>query len=562
VEEFESGFAPMQGVGTSTAGFVGLAEKGPVSGAPILVTNYADFKRKFGDYLQESKFGKWRFLAYAVNSFFANGGTRAFIMRVAPKDAKAAKVVGGPIAITAKNPGAWGNAVSIVFTPASKAKTQILEDLSETLGAGMYRVKTSSGFAAGDVVAFSDGKTVAYGKVASVDGNVVGFEAPFEGAVVDTNILPTKTIATCEMNVELRFDETVESFEFASFNQGSSNALTKLMGRSELVEVQVGAIEGVKAPFDVVAEAFPAGKESVTVLLREGGDGTVEKIAAGDFIGKDNGPGARTGIQAFLDNTDVAIMAAPGITDPNVQLSLVAQCSSLGDRFAILDMDMDKKSVDELMEHRSMIDSDYAALYHPWLETYDMLDKKSTFIPPSGAVAGIYARTDNLRGVFKAPANEAIQNCTGLYCNYNTSEQDLLNPKGVNLIRRIPGMGIRVWGARTCSSNPLWKYINIRRLFIFVEESIKANTGWVVFEPNDELLWIRVKRTIEVFLEGLWKSGALSGSTTSEAFFVDIGRSTMSQDDIDNGRLICVIGIAPVKPAEFVIFRITQKTGE
>ena len=193
---------------------------------------------------------------------------------------------------------------------------------------------------------------------------------------------------------------------------------------------------------------------------------------------------------------------------------------------------------------------------------YDPLDKRNTLIPPSGSVLGIYARSDNTRGVHKAPANETVANCTGLAVTYNTAEQDMLNPNGVNLIRRFPGQGIRVWGARTASSKPLWKYVNVRRLFIFLEESIKANTNWVVFEPNDELLWIRVRRTIEVFLEGVWRSGALAGATTADAFFVNIGTNTMTQDDIDNGRLVCVIGEAPVKPAEFVIFRLTQKTGE
>jgi phage tail sheath protein FI len=177
-------------------------------------------------------------------------------------------------------------------------------------------------------------------------------------------------------------------------------------------------------------------------------------------------------------------------------------------------------------------------------------------------VIGIYARSDIARGVHKAPANEIVTNCTALMVNYNVGEQDLLNPKGVNLIRRFPGAGIRVWGARTASSKPLWKYVNVRRLFIYLEESIKANTNWVVFEPNDQTLWDRVRRTIEIFLETTWRSGALAGGSPSEAFFVDIGPNTMSKDDIDNGKLICIIGVAPVKPAEFVIFRITQKTGE
>ncbi|MGL4790221.1 MAG: phage tail sheath family protein, partial [Anaerotignaceae bacterium] len=214
----------------------------------------------------------------------------------------------------------------------------------------------------------------------------------------------------------------------------------------------------------------------------------------------------------------------------------------------------------DVMDYRNFFDSEYAAMYHPWVKVLDPLTKNTTAIPPSGSIAGVYARTDSTRGVHKAPANEIVSACVGLDCNYTAGEQDILNPKGVNLIRSFPGQGIRVWGARTVSSNSLWRYVNVRRLFIFIEESIRVSTNWVVFEPNDQILWLRVRRTIELFLTDLWRAGALSGGTAEDAFFVDIGANTMTQGDIDNGRLICVIGIAPVKPAEFVIFRITQKT--
>ncbi|MGZ4164277.1 MAG: phage tail sheath family protein, partial [Tumebacillaceae bacterium] len=162
----------------------------------------------------------------------------------------------------------------------------------------------------------------------------------------------------------------------------------------------------------------------------------------------------------------------------------------------------------------------------------------------------------------KAPANEVIRGCVGLDVQYNKGEQDILNPKGVNLIRAFTGQGIRVWGARTLSSNGLWKYVNVRRLYIFLEETIKRGTNWVVFEPNDDKLWARVQRTIDAFLTRVWRDGALMGTSPQEAYYIHIGRNTMTQDDIDNGRLICVIGVAPVKPAEFVIFRLTQKTAE
>jgi uncharacterized protein len=182
-------------------------------------------------------------------------------------------------------------------------------------------------------------------------------------------------------------------------------------------------------------------------------------------------------------------------------------------------------------------------------------------LPPGGYVAGIYARSDTERGVHKAPANEVVLGASDVEFQISKGEQDVLNPKGVNVIRSFPGRGIRVWGARTLSSNSLWKYINVRRLFIFIEASVEKGTQWVVFEPNDDRLWARVRATINQFLTGVWRSGALMGTTPEEAFFVKCDRSTMTQDDIDNGRLVCVIGIAPVKPAEFVVFRIAQWQG-
>lgn len=563
VEEFDSGPTPMQGVGTSTGGFVGVAEKGPISGAPVLVTGPADFTRKFGGYLHENEFGDYRFLAHAVNHFFINGGSKAFVMRVAPSDAAIAKAVcqkgkEGVLEISAKNPGAWGNSIVVTFEPSSSSKTQILEDL----GKAQYKLKSATGFNAGDVVEVEGDGEPKYGMVTKVTGDVVTFAEAFEGNVVDTGLLPKVTIKNCEMNVVVEQGEVLEKYSGISFNVLLPNFIEKAMAKSELVNLKAQPMEEAVAPIDVVRQVFGVEGEEIKVTLSGGQNGTASSLTDADFIGKDEGPGSRTGIQAFLDNADVNIMAVPGIVSPNVQLSLVAHCEKLSSRFAILDMPMTAKTVADVLQHRDIVDSDYCAMYHPWLQVFDPLDKKDTFIPPSGSVMGIYARSDNDRGVHKAPANEVVANCTGLFVNYNVGEQDLLNPKGVNLIRKFPGAGIRVWGARTASSKALWKYVNVRRLFIYIEESIKANTNWVVFEPNDVTLWSRVRRTIELFLEGIWRTGALVGGSPADAFFVDIGQNTMTKDDIDNGRLVCVIGVAPVKPAEFVIFRITQKTGE
>lgn len=564
VEEFDSGPTPMQAAGTSTAGFVGVAEMGPTSGAPVLVTSPTEFTRKFGGYLQASEFGEYRFLAHAVNHFFINGGSKAFVMRVCPEDAttaecKVAKNKAEIMSITAASPGTWGNSILVGFEPTSESKSQILKDLGE----GKYKLKNAIGFNTGDVVALENGEgEPQYNVIKNATGNTITLEKPFEGDVVDENLLPKITIKTCEFNMAVEFKETVENYSNLSFNINSPSFVEKQLSKSDLIVLTAQPSEGAKDPMDHIREIFGAKGDKIKVSMSGGTNGSSASLSDASFIGKDEGPGARTGIQSFLDNSDVSIMLVPGITSANVQLSLVNHCERLASRFAILDMPFKAKSVSDLIQHRDIVDSDYCAMYHPWLQVFDPLDKKNTFIPPSGSMAGIYARSDNSRGVHKAPANEVVANCTGLSVGYNVGEQDLLNPKGINLIRRFAGAGIRVWGARTASSKPLWKYINVRRLFIFLEESIKANTNWVVFEPNDATLWARVRRSIEIFLTGVWNSGALVGGSPGDAFFVDIGPNTMSKDDIDNGRMICVIGVAPVKPAEFVIFRITQKTGE
>lgn len=566
VEEFESGGKPMEGVGTSTAGFVGLAARGAIEGVPQLVTNFADFKRKYGGYLSENEFGEYRFLAYAVEHFFINGGSRAFIARVAPNDAKCAGGVipaEAPILeISAKNPGVWGNNINIVISPSGKAKTQILEIVENTDGK-QCSLKNAAGFLAGDIVMFSDGEKVSYNRVIKCQDNVAEFAEKFDESAVDTGLLPQKVITTCEFTMEVKVDDQVEVYENVSFNIEASGYIEKKLAKSEIIQVKCTppAAEVLQPPFLLLAGG-DGEKAVLSVNLSGGTNGDVGSLSAAEFIGADNGAGKRSGIQAFLDNDNVSIMAVPGITDPNVQLMLVAHCENTASRFAVLDIPRDAKKIDDVTAHRDIFDSNYAALYHPWLTVFDPLDKRNIAIPPSGSILGIYARSDNTRGVHKAPANEVVRACVGLDCQFNKGEQDILNPKGVNLIRSFPGMGIRVWGARTATSNPSWKYINVRRLFIFIEESIKANTNWAVFEPNDEVLWVRVKRTIEVFLTGMWRDGSLAGVSPDEAFFVNIGHETMSQDDIDNGRLICVIGVAPVKPAEFVIFRISQKTSD
>ena len=575
VEEYDSGATPMQGVSTSTAGFVGLAERGPVIGQPQLVTSFADYKRMYGGYLSEAAYGNNRFLPYAVEQFFANGGARAYIMRAVPGDAKAGSRTTGVLKLTAANPGAWAEDLRVVVTPASKAKTQVL-----AVNGADLTLKNADGFNPGDVVELFDGRTTAHATIKSVLDKVITLDAPCTLDVADTKVGTAKCIKTCEITITVRLGDNVEVFENLSLKPEALNNIVAKTAKSDLIGVEVLEVktpapapakekdkDGKEIPApaapkaSIVPFALCGGNGADLVLTLQGGsNGSVLTVTPDAFLGQDDGPGKRTGLQAFQENGNVSIMAIPGITAPEVQAALIGFCESKKSCFAILDVPMELKKTNDVANFRDMYDSTYAAMYHPWLEMYDAGAKRSAYFPPSGAMAGIYARTDIERGVHKAPANEVIRGCTGLSCAYNEGEQDILNPMGVNLIRAFTGRGIRVWGARTISSNGLWKYLNVRRLFIYVEESIKANTNWVVFEPNSAALWSRVTRTIEAFLATCWRDGALAGSSPSEAFFVECGPTTMTQDDIDNGRLICQIGIAPVKPAEFVIFRITQKT--
>lgn len=334
-----------------------------------------------------------------------------------------------------------------------------------------------------------------------------------------------------------------------------SNIVNNIGLRSAFVEAVEAAAYDAGDP-----TKFPVAANGAWRALGNGND-KLGDLSVDDFVGVDGGSGNRTGIQALEDIDEVSICMVPGMWSGTIQSALIQHCEILKDRFAILDP-QDGLSIEGIRTFREAIDTKYAALYYPWLEVRDPSVKRNVYVAPSAHMAGIYARVDVERGVHKAPANEVIRGITKIAQDVTKREQDMLNPKNINALRFFPGRGNRVWGARTLSSDASWKYINVRRLFIFVEESIDEGTQFAVFEPNDEPLWARIRQTITNFLTTVWRSGALQGATTGEAFFVKCDHTTMTQDDIDNGRLICVIGIAPVKPAEFVIFRIQQKTLE
>ena len=243
-----------------------------------------------------------------------------------------------------------------------------------------------------------------------------------------------------------------------------------------------------------------------------------------------------------------------------VQQAMIDHCAKMQDRFAILDSIRGADPNGGIQAQKATLSSDrgFAAIYYPWITISNPADGSPLLMPPSGHIAGLYARTDNQEGVFKAPANDNLRGVIDLERILTDEEQGPLNDLSINAIRFFSGRGIVVWGARTISSDPEWMYVNVRRLFIYLEHSIDRGTQWAVFEPNNEALWLRIRLTIESFLYDVWRTGALMGTKPQEAYFVRCDRTTMSQGDLDNGRLVCLIGVAPTKPAEFVIFRIGQ----
>ncbi|MEK6261459.1 MAG: phage tail sheath family protein [Planctomycetota bacterium] len=511
IEEIERGPRPIEGVPTSTAAILGEAERGPIT--PRLVTSYKDYQRWFGNVFSDIKF-----LPYAVNGFFENGGKRAYICRLVGNGSVTATAAFGDFFVQAAGSGIWG----------TRVKARILD-----------------------------------GTTKGPDGTSVGFRLQLaywsQGPVPDfdpfTDRISTPRPTLIEDFDDLVTDESSPDFygkrvPFIDLEKGQTNQGPDSSALGALVR-NVGVLPGSR-PANGDAQVLVDGADDATVLGVDDYKGLI-----------DGGRSTEQGLAALeLDPyRDVALVYAPFVSTDIAQ-AIVTHCENMRFRFAVIDSEKGQNSATALDPRSKITDSSYAAFYYPWIVTPDPRTGARKLIPPGGHVLGVYARSDTERGVFKAPANEIARGAVALEYDINDSIQDVLNPKGVNVIRSFPGRGIRVWGARTITSNALWKYVSVRRLFIFLERSIYEGTQWVVFEPNDDRLWARVIDTIRLFLRSQWRLGALFGRTEQEAFFITCDRTTMSQDDILNGRLICEIGIAPVRPAEFVIFRIFQNTAE
>jgi phage tail sheath protein FI len=505
VEEVSSGSKPIESVGTSTGAFVGLAERGPIDKAE-LITSWTQYQEIFGGIIADG------LLPWAVFHFFNEGGTKCWVVRTCTHtenipDARKADPItlydsdGNPsMLVEPKTPGTW---------------------------AKKYRVYISNGT-----------------NNLPNDPQKLKFKLSVQKEITRNNV-PIWVDVEVFDNLEM---DSVED----RVNKESIYIKIEVDGWNDGTVVGSG-----KRPKN-------SGPDSVAVFAN-GDDGNSRVLQVSDLIGDES---SRTGLHAFDVVDDINIVAIPdGEGRIEIMSAGMTYCENRGDCFFIADS-MEEQTPTQILETKLLnYSSSFGALYYPWISVNDQLDPRggTRLIPPSGSIAGIISRTDVARGVHKAPAGISegrVRGARDLEKVLSKGEHDLLNNPGINVIRQFPGAGIVVWGARTVAVDAEWKYINVRRLFLMVEESIYKGTQWVVFEPNDPTLWAKVKRNITAFLTNVWRDGALFGSTPDEAFFVKVDAENNPPSVRDAGRLIIEVGIAPVKPAEFVIIRIQQKVLE
>lgn len=497
VEEIGRGPKPIEGVATSTAAFLGETERGMVQ--PRLVSGVDEFARWFGGLLPPDKF-----LPDAVRGFFENGGQRLYICRIASASATTAEASCGPnFTLRARGSGSWGTRV---YASIEDSSTIMASDHGPVPVGFRLRLAYYTSPPSGD----------------PFDWFIDSARSPRPQHAEDFDDLVPEASSPDYWELRLNESSLVQLVRAPTAPPGSSP-------ERSFKQLSVGGLDG---PAAITSDDF----EGDAVLQRC----EVQSLAA----------------LALERYDDVSLVYAPA-TSLDVAERIVMHCEK-HQRFAVIDGP--RILARDFAPRNAIGDTSYAAFYFPWIQVSDVAPGSLKQIPPGGHVAGVYARTEIERGVHKAPANAVLTGALGLSASIDVAEHERLTPLHINTIRELPGRGIRVWGARTLSSNAEWKYVSVRRLFTYIERSIDEGSQWVVFEPNDARLWDQVVSTVSAFLLRLWRDGALLGAKSDEAFFVRCDRTTMTQDDIDGGRLVCTLGIAPIKPAEFLILRICKRT--
>ncbi len=502
IEELPSGLKPIQGVGTSTAAFVGLAQKGPF-GQAMPITSFAQFLKTFGSYIDGA------FLAFAVRSFFTDGGTSCYVVRTCHYGPPAPKA---PIAVAATQP--LNNA----------GATPTLRLTADSAGAWGNDLSLTVRFPTPD------------------PGDRYLLEVRYAGDLVETFD-------------NLTMDATSADFAVTRINSGPAPS-----AYVDAADLGVAGTPGVRRP-----AATPA-----PVFLASGDDG-LTGLTSIDFVGE---PDLGNGFYAFDKILGINLMAVPEAVDRSVHIKGYGYCELRKDCFYIADSQSTIGTADDVVNYKlaqgvysggNALNSKYGALYAPWVSVFDPRSGKGIMVPPSGAVAGRYAGVDTSRGVHKAAAgidDGRLLSVLDVDKDFTDADQGKLNPIGINVIRKFPGTGTVLWGARTTSSDPEWTYFNVRRFFLFVEQSVKAATKWAVFEPNDPSLWKAITLAVTGFLRTQWTGGALVGLKEDDAFYVKCDAETNPPESVDLGRVITEVGLAVVKPAEFVILRFSQKAAQ
>jgi uncharacterized protein len=627
VEEVSFRPKSIEGVSTSTAGFVGPTRYGPSEGEPELLTSFSDFERIYGsiDGLQfeNESDATINYMAHAVRAFFDNGGSRLYVSRVYSAvgeeqfSGHASLPVGSPpdALLRARFPGRIGDMrITFVVRPSGnlRAGTATSPAVRGARSNDVVYIHTITGRGGAAVEGFYDvgneGDDLTFSQPGSApvalstlnpDQHTVHLitvtlrtrlPGRFADEMVWTDLSPhplnrnaLQTLFTQEPTTRNRY--LTIPFAVESALQSGAAFLTAVMSQA----AQTALAETVMSDVELAQLSPPLERPrpadlETTYVLSGGNDGNLptQQSYRGREASRDPQTGAyveSSGLRAFEDVEDISMVAAPGHSFRYTSLTgsenesrwsgivqeVIIHCEiRMRYRVALLDSP-DDFVLSEIRNFRGRFDSTHGALYYPWVTVIDPLDpdgRREIHLPPTGFVAGICARTDVRHGVFKAPANEVVLGAIGFEKLLNKAQQDVLNPAGINCFRFFPGRGYRLWGARTISSDPEWKYLSVRRFFAYLEHSIDRGTQWAVFENNNEALWNNVRRTVEDFLFNEWRNGALLGSKPEQAFFVRCDRSTITQNDLDNGRIICLIGVAVVKPAEFVIFRIGQWTAD
>jgi len=660
VEEVSYRAKSIEGVGTTTTGFIGPTRYGPTSVEPELITGMADYERVYGDGSQ-LVFGNegapiHNFMWHAARAFFENGGKRLYVQRVFARNSETKSdgcaswpsepaTPGAPkLTIKSRFPGASSSRRVRITVEVGPNVLSGLPDLTaraprpveeETEEAGSPPELASPPEGSPPEGSPPEGAVPVLHTVAHLD--VVQLTRPtrtpefWQAHAIETETGRTWTLKRPSTTLSAGDDELPASSLYVHpddptqsdkvqvvtatvtvFPDDPEAGLPQVWGRLPLdaEHRSFGAQDSLSHQFAAqpenlswrrtvpivletdrdgltVLDAIRIGSgnvgafntalanpledpdlRSMEVLLKNGDDG--DRPGPAEYEGEQRNPDDKTGLKQFEDLEEVSIVAAPGATagmgetrqrpvSLGIIQCLISHAERMRYRIAVLESG-NKQDLTEVSTLRAGLDSKHAALYYPWVRVFDPITKQEISLPPAGFVAGIYARNDTERAVYKAPANEVVTLAIGFERTLNKAQQEVLNPRGVNCFRYFEGRGYRLWGARTISSDPEWKYVNLRRYFAYLERSIDVGTQWAVFEPNGPQLWANVRRTVSDFLFNEFVSGAFLGDRPETSYFVRCDRSTMTQNDIDNGRLVCLVGVAVVKPAEFVIFRIGQWT--